>query len=166
MSRDDDFAEFVRRHQAELYRFSVVLMGSASDGEDLLQSVLAKTYSRWRRAGVADAPLAYVRRALVNGASSMWRRPARRHEYLVDTPPESSGSSAEPDVPLRDALDRALRGLSRQQRAVIALRFLADQSEAEVARQLGCSIGTVKSQTSRGLARIRAATDRDSLYCD
>ena len=166
MSRDDEFAEFVGRHQAGLYRFAVVLMGSASDGEDLLQTVLAKTYARWSRSGVAQSPVAYVRRALVNGANSARFRSSKRHEQLVESLPESAGPGVEQDVLLRNALNKSLQQLSRQQRTVIALRFLADQSEAQVASHLGCSVGTVKAQASRGLARLRADADRDSLYYD
>ncbi|WP_007515741.1 MULTISPECIES: SigE family RNA polymerase sigma factor [Pseudofrankia] len=161
--RDDEeraFEEFVERTADRLLRSAVLLTGDRGAAEDLLQGALERTYRHWRRIG-GDAPEAYLRRALVNAATSRWRR-RRFHEVplLTDggwTADTSVADHAEA-LSQRDGLVRALLTLPPRQRAVIVLRYLDDLSEADVAAALGCSVGSVKSHASRGLARLRENT--------
>jgi RNA polymerase sigma-70 factor (sigma-E family) len=151
-ARDDQFSAFVAARGTSLYRLATLLTGNPSDGEDLLQTALEKTYRRWSH---LEAPEAYVRQSLVNAARSHWRVRRRRQEHVWDEVPEAAVPGGQDRMLVRHSLLEALGGLTRQQRAVIVLRFFADQSEAEVARLLGCSIGTVKAHSSRGLQQLR-----------
>ncbi|WP_258945162.1 SigE family RNA polymerase sigma factor [Actinomadura luteofluorescens] len=134
------------------YGLATLLTGDAHRAEELLQDCLVKLYVRWRRVADGD-PDAYLKRMLVNGNVSWWRR--RRREVLTEAPERldvRSNSPREPD----DELRRALLALPRQQRAVVVLRHYADMTEAAAAELLGCSVGTVKSQHSRAMKRLRS----------
>ncbi|WP_339155901.1 SigE family RNA polymerase sigma factor [Actinomadura luteofluorescens] len=138
-----------KRHYGGL---ATLLTGDAHRAEELLQDCLVKLYVRWRRVADGD-PDAYLKRMLVNGNVSWWRR--RRREVLTEAPERldvRSNSPREPD----DELRRALLALPRQQRAVVVLRHYADMTEAAAAELLGCSVGTVKSQHSRAMKRLRS----------
>jgi RNA polymerase sigma-70 factor (sigma-E family) len=129
-----------------------LLTGDRHRGEELLQDSLVKLYVRWRRAAMRGDPHAYLRRVLVNGNISWWRR--HRREHLVEEPPEPAdrpGHRGEHHEDLR----RALLSLPRRQRAVGALRHYEDLTEREVAAALGCTVGTVKSQNARAMGRLR-----------
>ena len=103
-----------------------------------------------------DDPERYVRRSVVNANLSRFRR-RRVVESLVEVPPDPRGSTdAESPAEQAEALRRLLAGLSPRQRTAVALRYGADLSEAETAALMGVSVGTVKSLTSRGVARLRA----------
>jgi RNA polymerase sigma-70 factor (sigma-E family) len=154
---DRGFDEFVRDRSTALLRTAVLLVGGdRGHAEDLLQGVLERVYARWDR--IDGPPEAYARRALTHAAVNRWRTRRRRPELpLLDTDP----GAADPGdrtaaVDLRDALVRALLTLPPRQRAVLVLRYLDDLPDEEVARALGCSAGTVKSQASRALAKLRA----------
>ena len=153
----DDFTDFVRGRSTALLRTAVLLAGGdRGHAEDMLQGVLERMYVRWDR--IASSPEAYARRALVNAATNRWRGRRRRPELpLPEDRPEPGLDDGPAAVDLRDALVRALLTLPPRQRAVLVLRYFDDMSEADVAGLLDCSIGTVKSQASRGLARLRAA---------
>jgi RNA polymerase sigma-70 factor (sigma-E family) len=110
---------------------------------------------RWNR---IDDPLAYLRRAMANQRTSLWRR-IRGAEVLTATLPDRSSPDASEAVAVRQSLLDALIRLPYRTRAVVVLRYWEDLSEAETAALLGCSIGTVKSQASRGLARLRKTLD-------
>ena len=141
-----------------LLRFGYVLTGDAHRGEELAQTALVTTYRRWRHLR-HEEPHAYVRRAMVNAHTSLWRR-HRRETPLperFDLPSPHSGPVAYDDV---DQVLRALRVLPPRQRAVMVLRYYEDLSEAEIARTLGCSPGTVKSQASRAMKALRRELDR------
>ncbi len=155
-ARDDQFSAFVQARGTSLYRLAALLTGDPSDGEDLLQMVLEKTYRRWDRLEAIATPEAYVRQSLVNAARSHWRLRLRRREQVVDDLPDAPVFGGQDRMLVRHSLLEALAGLTRQQRAVIVLRYFADQDEAEVARLLGCSVGTVKAHCSRGLQRLRS----------
>jgi RNA polymerase sigma factor (sigma-70 family) len=101
-----------------------------------------------------QTPDAYLRSMLANGNVSWWRR--RRREHLVADSPEQADPRAAPAEPYEE-LSSALRTLPRRQRAIVVLRHYADLSEKEVAAALDCSVGTVKSQNSRALVRLREA---------
>ena len=150
----DGFDDFVRARTTGLLRVAYLLTGDRHAAEDLVQEVLEQMYVRWRR--VAGSPEAYARRALVNRATNRWRRRGRRPEA-----PLAHHDVAEPDhsdgVVVREAVVEALRALPPRQRAAVVLRYLDDLPIADVARALDCSEGAVKSNTSRGLDRLRAA---------
>jgi RNA polymerase sigma-70 factor (sigma-E family) len=153
--REDRFQEFVRARWSHLVRTAYLLTGDAHLAEDLTQTALAKAYRSWRRVSRADNPEAYVRRMLVTCNSDRFRK-RRVSEALTAVPPErAGGEDAVSRADERGTLLRALSGLPTRQRAVVVLRYWEDLSEAEVADALGCSPGTVKSQASRGLAKLR-----------
>lgn len=150
----DGFAEFVADRSPALLRAAWLLTGDPGRAEDLLQTVLAKAWRHWRR--IADgSPEAYVRQAMVNTYITWWRR-RWRAEVPASAPPDRgvdadlAGESAD-----RDAVRRALARLTRQQRAIVVLRYVEDLSVAETAAVLGCSPGTVKTLASRALAVLR-----------
>jgi RNA polymerase sigma-70 factor (sigma-E family) len=154
---DDEFAEFVTRWSPALLRVAFLLTSDRGEAEDLLQTALLKTSRRWSRLDDREAAYGYVRRVLVTTHTS-WRRRRRVHEVLIDQLPErAAGGSAElgPGRALQ-----ALEQLPRQMRAVVVLRYHEGLTEAETAAALGCSLGSVKSQASRGLARLRALLDQ------
>ncbi|MBA3278830.1 MAG: SigE family RNA polymerase sigma factor [Geodermatophilaceae bacterium] len=151
--QDDAFHDFVVAGSAALLRVAFLLTGDRGHAEDLLQTALMKTSRRWTHLVDREASYAYIRRVMVNTQTSWLRRP-RVVESFVDVVPRLSG---EPDDfhAIEGRTLPALAQLPAGMRAVIVLRFYEDLSEAETARLLGCSAGTVKSQTSRGLARLR-----------
>lgn len=149
----EDFDGFVRLRYAELLRSAYLLTGSTPEAEDLLQTALLKAMGRW---SAIDDPVPYLRRAMVNLHVSRWRRFGRR-EVLAAVLPDRGVRDATERVDERHAIVDALLTLPRRTRAVVVLRYWDDLSEAETAAVLGCSVGTVKSQASRGLARLRVA---------
>lgn len=153
---EDDFRDFVAARSPALLRTSYLLSGGDwALAEDLLQSALVKAYLSWGRIRDQNAREAYVRRTLVTTATSWWRR--RWHgERVTDVLPERPGPDDGRLVDERDALWQLVLRLPVRQRAVLVLRFYEDLSEAETARTLGLSPGTVKSHTSRALASLRA----------
>jgi RNA polymerase sigma-70 factor (sigma-E family) len=134
---------------------AVLLAGSRAAGEDLLQSALERLVRHWSR--VQGDKEGYLRRTLYHLAVDQWRLRRRRPEVLaeVEPPGQPDGTDA---VHLRHALVQALATLPPRQRAVLVLRYWEQLSEAEAAEVLGCSVGTVKSTASRGLARLREVT--------
>lgn len=151
--RDADsqsFEEFVAARRPALLRTAFLLTGQAADAEDLVQTTLIKVVPRWGR--IKDNPEAYVRKVLAREATTRWRI-RRWRETVVEHLPdrEATGPDLTSGIALRDALLR----LPPRQRAVIVLRYYDDLTERETAATLGVSIGTVKSQTSDALARLR-----------
>jgi RNA polymerase sigma-70 factor (sigma-E family) len=147
------FDEFVRGRSTALLRTAYLLTGDRGHAEDLLQQVLERVARRW--SSISDSPEAYVRRALANAAVNRRRRRRPVEVELLDRH-DGVAASGPAAVDLRDQLVRGLLQLPSRQRAVLVLRFFEDLSEAETAATLGCSVGTVKSQASRGLDRLRA----------
>lgn len=143
---------FVEAAWTRHLRLAVLLTGDRWRGEELLQDTLVNIYARWRRLAGHDDLHAYLRRAMVNNNTSMWRR--RRRERLVAEVPDHP---ARPDGRHPDSaeLRAALLTLSPRQRAVVVLRHYEDLPEREIARLLGCTVGTVKSQHARAIARLR-----------
>ncbi|GIJ63468.1 SigE family RNA polymerase sigma factor [Virgisporangium aurantiacum] len=148
---DAAYAAFVAANWGRYLRVARLLTGDVHRGEELLQDSLVKLYVRWRRASIRGDPHAYLRRTLINGNISWWRR--WRREQLVADPPdyEDPRAAATP----QDQVRRALRQLPRGQRAVVVLRHYEDLTEREVATLLRCTVGTVKSQNARALAKLR-----------
>jgi RNA polymerase sigma-70 factor (sigma-E family) len=158
---EDAFRDFVVGRSPSYLRVAYLLTGDWGHAEDLLQTALAKVYRAWGRLGDHENLDAYVRRVMVNTQTSWWRRKWRGEQPVGSLPetyepvaPDEVGPSDE-----RDRLRRALRELPARQRAAVVLRHYEDLGETEVARLMGCSVGTVKSQCARGLARLRAAID-------
>jgi RNA polymerase sigma-70 factor (sigma-E family) len=158
---DAAFEEFVQARSAHLLRLALLLTGwNAAVAEDLTQTVLERAYGR-RRAlfGGDQAAEPYVRRMLVNAAID-WRRGLRRRaEFPLDAASRLEASDQSDAVADRDLLIRALASVPPRQRAVLVLRYWEDLSDAEIAATLNCGLGTVRSQASRGLERLRRATD-------
>ncbi|MBL7502590.1 SigE family RNA polymerase sigma factor [Frankia sp. CNm7] len=157
------FEEFVADRGTALLRTAVILTGDRQAGEDLLQDVLLRAHRRWRH---VDDPYSYLRRSLVNASVSRARRRLRAREDLVGWDEDPAA-----DVlawPARDEIGRVpdrhdllalLRRLPPRQRAVIALRYYDDLSVSQIAAELGCGEGSVRTHASRGLARLRELMD-------
>jgi RNA polymerase sigma-70 factor (sigma-E family) len=152
----DGFDDFVRSRGTGLLRIAYLLTGDRHSAEDLVQEVLEQMYVKWRR--IHTGPEAYARRALVNRSANRWRLRGRRPEAALDSHDVTTPDHSE-HVVIRDAVLAALRSLPPRQRAAVVLRYLEDLPVAEVARALDCSEGNVKSNVSRGLARLRASLD-------
>jgi len=146
-----EFADFVEQWSPALLRVAFLLTGDRWLAEDLLQTALLKTSRRWSRIADHQAAYPYVRRVLVTTYAG-WRRRRRVGEVLTDRLPDLAGADGA-IAPGRAVA--ALDGLPPRMRAVIVLRYYEDLSEADAAAALGCSVGSVKSQASRGLARLR-----------
>ena len=152
MSQDEAFAAFVAEAGPRLLRGAYLLTGDRLLAEDALQDALARAFLRWSR---IDSPEAYVRRALVNGQRSAWRR-RRVAERLTPVTPEAGAQSDHADDSVRvDAVARALQALTARERSVLVLRYWHDLSEAAVADELGIALGTVKSTAHRALGKLR-----------
>jgi RNA polymerase sigma-70 factor (sigma-E family) len=149
-----EFDDYVRTRGPRLVRVARLLVDDPDSADDLVQTVLVKILAAWPRVRRADDVDAYVRRALVNTRNSWWWR--RRREVRVDEVPDrrAAGDHAE-DVARRSQLAAALARLSPGQRTAVVLRYYADLDERQVADAMGCSVGTVRSQTARGLRRLR-----------
>jgi RNA polymerase sigma-70 factor (sigma-E family) len=150
---DDEFVEFARASSARLQHVAFLLTGDRHDAEDAAQTALTRTYAAWKRVRQRDA-YAYARTVLANLVIDRWRRPIR--EYATDeVPDQASAHDVADEVARRRWLIAALDALSPRERAVIVLRHYLDVAEADVARELNLSLGTVKSLNSRGLAKLR-----------
>ncbi len=142
---DDAYPDLYR----SAYRVAFRLLGAREEASDLAQEACARAYARWNRIGGFDSPEAWVARVAGNLAIDAQRRRKTAVNHV--------NSFVEAVEPAGDRVDlhRALLALPRRQRQVVLLRFVADLPEATVAAALGCSVGTVKSQASRGLAALR-----------
>jgi len=154
---DGSFEEFVRCRSAYLFKLALLLTGqNQAEAEDLLQIALERAYRRRALLARDRSPEPYVRKVLVNASIDRRRLLRRRGEqHLAATDPGPAVADRTGEVANRDLLLRSLAQLPPRQRAVLVLRYFQDMSEAEIAWTLACSVGTVKSQASRGLARLR-----------
>jgi RNA polymerase sigma-70 factor (sigma-E family) len=150
-----DFEEFAAAAWPRLRHAAWLLTGHDHDAEDLASTALARTYAAWRRARHGD-PYAYARRCLVNAQIDRYRR-SRGREVVSESVPEVVGPVAPDRAADREQLAALLAELSDRERQVVVLRYYFDRAEAEVAAELGVSVGTVKSTASRALAKLRAA---------
>jgi RNA polymerase sigma-70 factor (sigma-E family) len=143
-----DFDEFVAARSTALLRTAYLLTHDHALAEDLLQTALTRSWLSWHR--IEGEPEPYVRRTMINTYASWWRRKWNGEQPTEQLPEGAAGDSpADPD--LWDALAR----LPRRQRAVVVLRYFEDLTEAQTAEVLGCSVGTIKSQTSKAFAKLR-----------
>lgn len=147
------FREFVSARSPALMRLGFLLTGGDQHAaEDLLQAALAKVAARWQR---VEAPEAYVRQIMYRQQISWWRVSSRRPEVIRPELPDVPGRDGTHQSELRMVLRGALAKLTARQRTVLVLRYFEDLPEEQVARELGCSIGTVRSTAHRSLARLR-----------
>ena len=153
--------EFIDQNSRLLLRSAWLLTGNWASAEDLVQTSLLQSWLHWDEIK-ADTPDFYVRRVLMNtflsGQRRRWTR-ERPTAGLPDRPGTDELTSSE----LRVVIWRALSGLPARQRAVVVLRYFNDLTEAQTAEALQCSVGTVKSQASRALARLRSIPELQSL---
>mgnify|MGYP003377569695 CR=1 FL=1 len=150
-----DFDAYVRARWTPLLRTAMLLTADRHAAEDLVQETLVKAASHWHRVDPATAD-AYVRRILFTRSVDAWRWRRRQPDPVepgsADGPVAGDASTG---VDSRLTLAQALGRLTPRQRAVLVLRYYEDRSEAETARVLDCSVGTVKSQTNYALGRLR-----------
>jgi RNA polymerase sigma-70 factor (sigma-E family) len=154
---DDEFRDFMRGRWPAMVRLAYTLTGDQGHAEDIAQAAFAKAYASWGRVRRAGDPGAYVRQIVIHENSKRFRRRRVREDLQAAVPErvfDDDNALAE-----RTVLREALNLLGPRQRAVLVLRFWLDMSEAATARALGCSVGTVKSQTSRALATLRTHAD-------
>jgi RNA polymerase sigma-70 factor (sigma-E family) len=152
----DDFAAFVAARGPRLLRMAWLLTGDAHLAEDLLQTVLAKVWPKWRKVA-EEHPEAYVRKALIHTHASWWRRRWRGEVPHGELPELAVSFDAYEGVDLEQSLSAAVRRLPVRQRAVVVLRYFEDLSVEDTAATLGCAPGTVKSQSAKALRTLRAA---------
>ncbi|MBC9733734.1 SigE family RNA polymerase sigma factor [Nocardioides marmotae] len=148
-----DFDAFVAARSTHLLRTAYLLTRDTALAEDLLQTALTKAWFSWSR--IEGNPEPYVRRILVNTFASWWRRRWNGEQPWAEPPEPAPAAGGHAEADQRHDLWEAMGRLPRRQRAVVVLRFVEDLSEAETARLLGVSTGTVKSQTSKALAKLR-----------
>lgn len=155
--RYDGFREFFAARRTALTRTAFFLTGNDAAAEDLLQEAMVKTAAKWQRIHPDGNPDAYVRQVMLNLVRSRWRRRQKITEYATEEVPERHADhDVEASVLAKSTLGRALQTLTARQRATLYLRYYEDLSETETARVLGCSTGTVKSQSHAALAKLRA----------
>lgn len=153
---DAEFSDFMHGRWSQLVRLGYGLTGDLQHAEDLAQTAFAKAYASWPRVRRADNPDAYLRRIVVNANRNRFRK-LRVGEVLTEAVPDLGQAATGPDLRHdRDALVAALMQLPYGQRAAVVLRYWLDMTETEAAAVLGCSVGNVKSQASRALAKLRA----------
>jgi RNA polymerase sigma-70 factor (sigma-E family) len=155
---DEQFEQFTRAHWKQLRQAAFLLCADWQLAEDLTQTALVRCYPRWRTLRHGDAAYAYVRRALVRCFIDHTRKhPGREQpaEALPERPHQADGDFGE-----REALVHAMALLPAMQRAALVLRFWHDLDVNETARILRRKPATVRSDTARGLARMRTLLDR------
>ncbi len=151
-----DFDEFVAARGSALWRTAWLLTGDRHRAEDLLQTALGKAWPHWRRVSRSGSFEAYVRKTMFTTYVAWYRR-RWKAEVPTEHLPEQSGHDDAEQVAYQRDIAAALAQLPRGQRAVVVLRYFEDLTEAQTAEVLGCSVGTVKSQTSRALAALRSS---------
>jgi RNA polymerase sigma-70 factor (sigma-E family) len=153
-SAQEDFAEFVAGRSAELFRLAYVLTADKHAAEGLLQSALTKAAARWGH--IHSAPEGYVRQIMYREQVSWWRHRARRPVTVMARVPELPMPDQMVMVEARLVVRDALLALPPGKRAMLVLRYLEDLSETQVADLLGCSVGTVRSQTHKAITQLRS----------
>ena len=153
------FREFVAASGSRLLRTAYLLTGDRGHAEDLVQLALERTACRW--SGLAGSPEAFARTVLLHAATDRWRRRRARVREIFDEVHEPRVADGTDQLLLRRDLFAAMRQLPPRQRAVLVLRYFVDLSEKETARELGVSVGTVKSAASRALDRLRILVPAD-----
>jgi RNA polymerase sigma-70 factor (sigma-E family) len=161
MADSAEFAEFATSRHGALYRYAYLLAGDRGLAEDLVQEALVKTYTGWRRLRDPENAEAYTRRVITTTAISWWRRKSWRAERPNDDVPDRPVHTD--DATARIWLWHELQRLPPRQRAAIVLRYYEDLTEVQTAEVLGCSVGTVKSQVSDALKKLRSRLGADAV---
>jgi RNA polymerase sigma-70 factor (sigma-E family) len=159
MAEATGFAEFATSRHGALFRYAYLLTSDRGLAEDLVQEALVKTYVGWHRLRDPNNAEAYTRRAITTTAIGWWRRKSWRAELPYDDVPDQPVSAD--DATARVWLWRELQKLPPRQRAALVLRYYEDLTEPQTAEILGCSVGTVKSQVSDALKKLRARLGAD-----
>jgi RNA polymerase sigma-70 factor (sigma-E family) len=156
-----ELERFLAERGERLLRTAILLTGSKESGEDLLQAALERLFRHWRR--MSGDPEGYLRRTLTHLAIDNWRhnRRWRATLSLLHATEAAHLPDATAHIDQRDQLVRLLLHLPARQRAAIVLRYWEELSEAETAEAMGCSVGAVKSATSRGMQRLRQLSGID-----
>jgi RNA polymerase sigma-70 factor (sigma-E family) len=166
------FDQFVTDSVDGLLRAAYLIVWDFAEAEDLVQECLVRVAARWPRVRAMEYPSAYARKVLVNFALDDGRRRTRRSAELGSGPSGAYPVDEQEDadavrvlgwVETGTDLSKALGELAPRQRAVLVLRYFDDLSEAQTADVMGCSVGTVKSTTSRALEQLRKVVDRQEL---
>jgi len=157
MGAGASFDDFARAEHAPLVRYAYLLTGDRESAQDLAQETLVRVLVKWRHVQAAASPTAYARRIML----SLFLKDRRRRWHGEIPTGERSDVPTGPDADTerihdRDLVVRLLRRLPTRQRAAVLLRHYEQRSEADTAVAMRCSVGTVKSLTSRGLAALRA----------
>lgn len=153
------FAAVYNAHHRQAVRLAYLLVSDPDQAEDVVSDAFAKVFVRWQKGGVRDVG-AYVRRAVANEANSRLRRRYLERRVASERSGDDRGIRlVDEDAADRDLVWQGIQRLPSKQRAAVVLRYYEDLSEAETAEILGCSVGTVKSNTSRGLARLQELLD-------
>ncbi|GJF34544.1 hypothetical protein KNE206_72440 [Kitasatospora sp. NE20-6] len=150
-----EFHDFFERHHAELARFAHLMTGEADAADDLAADAMVALWHRWDRVRGADHPVAYARGVVANMARSRIRSRVRERRRVLLFWSERSERTDGPDVAAVVDVRSALARLPFRKRACVVLRHAFDLSEKETALALGVSVGTVKSQTSKGMAELQ-----------
>jgi RNA polymerase sigma-70 factor (sigma-E family) len=158
--RDAEFADYMSARMPSLRRLALLLCQDWHRADELVQAAMTKLYLHWSRAANAESIDAYVRTILVHEFIAERRSAWARRVSLTDQLPETAGRTADADGSMD--LQAAVAGLPPRQRAVLVLRFYCDLNVDQAAQVLGCTPGTVKSQTSKALASLRRALGRES----
>jgi RNA polymerase sigma-70 factor (sigma-E family) len=166
MTAERVFADFVAAHSRSLYGTAYLLTGDVDAAEDLLQETLTRLYPKWAQVERADAPVAYVRRALANRFVSSTRTRAGHDLAMWDLPDMAADVDIAARVSDQRLLWQLLRALPERQRAALVLRYFHDLPDAEIANALGCREVTVRSLVSRGVAAMRDHLQRDDAEHD
>ncbi|MFD7153703.1 SigE family RNA polymerase sigma factor [Kribbella sp. NPDC059898] len=163
MDRDQEYVEFVAAAGGALRRTAFLVCGDWHRADDVVQESLVKLYRSWTKIDRHGNPLAYARRIVVNTALDSGRRSWRREVPTADLPTDQVrlGGDHAAEQAARDELLTALGTLAPRQRACVVLRYYEDLSVEQTAAILGCSAGTVRSQSARGLETLRDAIDRN-----
>lgn len=157
---DSGFNDLYARHVAEAGRLAYLLTGDRELAEDLVHDAFIRAVGRWRHIRQPEAFDAYLRRTIVNLANSHFRRRSVERRYLRKQAAIRELATPAPETPMDRPLRAALLSLPIRQRTAVVLRFYEDLSEAQTAALMGCSTGTVKSLTSRGMTKLREVFDR------
>lgn len=159
----DSFAAVFNAHHQRAVRLAYLLTGDHHQAEDIVSDVFAKVYLQWQRGRVEDVG-PYLRRAVANEANSKLRRRYLERRHAQERSGDDRGVVRVDDHAAdRDQVWQAIQRLPDRQRAAVVLRYYEDLPEREVAETLGISVGTVKSQVSRGLNRMRELLDAGSV---
>ncbi len=156
LSRDRaDFPEFVAARSPALQRAAYLMVGDVGHAQDLVQEALTKTYVAWPRLADLGHAEAYTRKAITTTAISWFRRKSWSNERTVERMPDRGIDDHAGSVVTHNAVWEALLELPVRQRTAVVLRYYEDLTEAQTAETMGCAVGTVKSQVSAAMAKLR-----------